>query len=53
LKIGYDEKYIEESNTKFLGLQIDNNLNYKNCIALIIRKLSSVCYASPEISDSE
>jgi len=25
LKIGYDEKYIQESiNTKFLGVQIDN-----------------------------
>jgi hypothetical protein len=29
--IGYDEKYIEESiNTKFLGLQIENHLNWKN-----------------------
>jgi hypothetical protein len=28
LKIGYDEKYIEESkNTKLLGLQTDNHLN--------------------------
>jgi hypothetical protein len=41
LKIGYDEKYIEESiNTKFLGLQIDNHLNWKNQIYLMIPKLS-------------
>jgi hypothetical protein len=31
LKTGYDEKDIEEStNTKFLDLQIDNHLNWKN-----------------------
>jgi len=31
LYIGYKEKYIEESvNTKFLGLQIDNHINWKN-----------------------
>jgi hypothetical protein len=36
-KIGYDEKYIEESiNTKFFGLQIDNHLNWKNHIDLMI-----------------
>jgi hypothetical protein len=36
LNIGYD-KYIEEGiNTKFLGLQIDNHLNWK---------LSRACYA--------
>jgi len=30
LHIGYKEKYIEETeNTKFLGLQIDNQVNYK------------------------
>jgi hypothetical protein len=28
LKIGYDEKYVEESiNTNLFGLQIDNHLN--------------------------
>jgi hypothetical protein len=31
LSIGYNDKYIEESvHTKFLGLQIDNHLNWKN-----------------------
>jgi hypothetical protein len=42
LKIGYDEKYIEESmNTKFLGLQIDNHLNWKNHTDLMIPMLCS------------
>jgi hypothetical protein len=31
LHIGYKEKYIEErGDTKFLGLQIDNHINWKN-----------------------
>jgi hypothetical protein len=51
LKIGYDEKYIEESiNTKFLGLQIDNHLNWKNHIDLMIPKLSRACYAVRSMS---
>jgi hypothetical protein len=46
LYIEYDEKYIEESiNTKFLGLQIDNHLNWKKHIHLMIPKLSRACYA--------
>ena len=46
LCIGYKEKYIEETvNTKFLGLQIDNHLTWKNHIAQIIPKLSAACYA--------
>jgi hypothetical protein len=46
LKIGYDEKYIEDSvNTNFLGLEIDNHLNWKNHIALMIPKLSRANYA--------
>jgi hypothetical protein len=45
LKIGYGKKYIEESiNTKFLGLQIDKHLNWKNYIDLMIPKLSIACY---------
>jgi hypothetical protein len=32
-------------NTKFLGLQIDNNLKWKNHIEQIIRKLSTACHA--------
>jgi hypothetical protein len=46
LKIGYDEKYTEESiNTKFLGLYTDNHLNWKNHIHLMIPTLSRACYA--------
>jgi hypothetical protein len=46
LSIGYNDKYIEESaQTKFLGLQIDNHLNWKNHIYQLIPKLSGTCYA--------
>ena len=39
--IGYKEKYIEETvNTKFLGLQIDNHINWKNHKEKVIPKLS-------------
>jgi hypothetical protein len=38
--------YVEESvNTKFLGLRIDNNLNWKNHIDQLVPKLSGACYA--------
>jgi hypothetical protein len=51
LKIGYNEKYIEESiNTKFLGLQIDNHLNWKNHFDLMIPKLSRACYTVKSMS---
>jgi hypothetical protein len=46
LHIGYKEKYIEEMvKTKFLGLYIDNHLNWKNHIDQMIPKLSGACYA--------
>jgi predicted metallopeptidase len=46
LCIGYKEKYIVEVvNTKFLGLQVDNNINWKICIEQMIHKLSGACYA--------
>jgi hypothetical protein len=46
LKIVYDEKNTEGSiNTKFLGLQIDNHLNWKNHIDLMIPKLRRAHYA--------
>ena len=32
-------------NTKFLGLQIDNHINWKNHIEENIPKLSAACYA--------
>jgi hypothetical protein len=51
LKIGYDGKYMEESiNTKFFGLQIDNHLNWKNHINLMIPKLSRAHNAIRSIS---
>jgi hypothetical protein len=37
--IGYDEKDIEESTNTVLGLQIDNHLNWKDHIDLIIPML--------------
>ena len=46
LHTGYKEKYIEESvNTTFLGLQIDNDMNWKNHIEEMIPKLNAACYA--------
>jgi hypothetical protein len=44
LHIDYKEKYIEETvDTKFLGLQIDNHINWKSHIEKIIPKLSMLC----------
>jgi hypothetical protein len=46
LSIGYNDKYREDTaQTKFLGLQIDNHLNWKNHIDQLIPKLSGACYA--------
>jgi hypothetical protein len=46
LYIGYKEKYVEEiMNTKFLGLQIDNRINWKNHIEETIPDLIGACYA--------
>jgi hypothetical protein len=46
LRIGCKEKYIEKMvKTKFLGLHIDNHLNWKNHIDQMIPKLSRACYA--------
>jgi len=44
LHIGYKVKYIEEMvNTKFLGLEIDNHLNWVNHVDQMIPKLSEAC----------
>jgi hypothetical protein len=51
LNIGYDKK-IEELLTKFLGLQIDNNLNWKKNIEYIIPKLSSAFFAMRTVTNS-
>jgi hypothetical protein len=43
--IGYKEKYISKAvNTKFLGLQIDNHINWKNHTEEMIPKLCRACY---------
>ena len=50
LHIGYKEKYMEETvNTKFLGLQIDNHINWKNHIEEMTPKVCKACYASMAI----
>jgi hypothetical protein len=44
LSIDYNGKYVEESaNTKLLGLQIDNHLNWKNHIDQMIWKWGVLC----------
>jgi hypothetical protein len=44
--MGFDDKTTEEvETTKFLGLQIDSNLNWKTYIQYIIPKLSSARFA--------
>lgn len=46
ISIGYKEKYIEDTvNTKFLCLQIDSHLKWKNHIDQMIPILSGACYA--------
>jgi hypothetical protein len=46
LTIGYNDKYREEAvNTRCLGLQIDNHLNWENNILHLVPKLSGACYA--------
>jgi hypothetical protein len=46
LSIAYEDKTIEEVETAtFLGIQIDNNLNWKTHIQYIIPELSSACFA--------
>jgi hypothetical protein len=43
---GYKENYIEETViTKFLCLQIDNHINWKNYIEQMIPKVRGACYA--------
>jgi hypothetical protein len=44
--ITYKKEYIEDTlNTIFLGLQIDNHINWKNNTEETIPKLSGACYA--------
>jgi hypothetical protein len=51
VSIRYVDKTIKEvETTKFLGLQVDNNLNWKIHIQYIIPKLSSACFAMRNIT---
>jgi hypothetical protein len=44
--IGYKEKYTEQTvNTTFLGLEIDNHINWKKLFEEMIGKLSGACWA--------
>jgi hypothetical protein len=46
LTIGYKDKCIEERlNSKFLGLPLDNHLNWEDHIHQMIPELSGACYA--------
>jgi hypothetical protein len=46
LTIAYKDKYIGEVvSTKFLGIHLDNHLNWKDHTDQIIPKLSAACYA--------
>jgi hypothetical protein len=46
LCIVYKAKYIEgRENRKFLGLQIENHINWKNHTEQTIPKLSGACHA--------
>jgi hypothetical protein len=50
LNIGCDAKTEGVGTTKFLGLQIDKNLNWKTHIEYIIPQLSSVCFAMTTVT---
>jgi hypothetical protein len=46
MTIGYKDKYREETvNSRFLGLHLENHLNWKDHIDQMIPKLSGACYA--------
>ena len=43
LCILYKAKYIEERENTFLGLQVENHINWKNHTEQMIPKLSGAC----------
>jgi hypothetical protein len=46
LNIRHNDKYVEDAvNTKFIGLQIGNHLNWKNHNNQLVSKLNGACYA--------
>jgi hypothetical protein len=51
LTIEYDGKVLTElTNFKFLGLHIDNHLNWRRLIERILPKLSATCYTIRKLS---
>jgi hypothetical protein len=45
LHVGYEEKYVRERvNIKFLGLQTDNHIYWKDHTEQTIPKLSAACF---------
>jgi hypothetical protein len=45
LKIGVNNNFItNSSNTKFLGVAMNNNLSWNNHIDILMKKLSKACY---------
>jgi len=47
LHIGYKENYLKETeNTKFLGLQTDNHIKWRNYTEEMIPKVSGACCTS-------
>jgi hypothetical protein len=45
LAVGYADKLKKKTSIKFLGVQIDNLLNWRSHINQIIPKLSAACFA--------
>jgi hypothetical protein len=43
--ISYKNKYVNDTNTQFLGITVGISLSWKNNIDGLIVKLSKVCYA--------
>jgi len=46
LVIYYKDNVIDEvKSTIFLGMHIDNHMNWKNCVEQILPKLGAACYS--------
>jgi hypothetical protein len=41
MQVSYNDRYIQEVKTTFLGIRTDNCLNWKSHIKLILSKLST------------
>ena len=40
---------MEVETIKFLGLQLDNQITWKKCLQLLLRKLSSACFLTRQL----